>query len=64
MFENTYVVFLAGNITANSRHTLLMHCDHVTMYGVIFRIPSWASLCDLVELVPFGGVCPLADKLL
>lgn len=54
--------FLQG--TSLLRHTLLLHSERVTIHGVVFRIPSWASLSDLVEPFPFGGLRPLADKLL
>ncbi|XP_073251369.1 uncharacterized protein [Porites lutea] len=50
--------------TSLLRQTLLPHCEQVTIHGVTFRMPSWASLRDLVELFPLGGLCPLADKLL
>ena len=49
--------FLQG--TSLLRHISLLHCEHVTMHGVVFRIPSWASLRDLGELFPFGGLCRL-----
>ncbi|CAH3132105.1 unnamed protein product [Porites lobata] len=54
--------FLQG--TSLVRQTLLPHCEQVTIHGVTFRMPSWASLLDLVELFPLGGLCPLGDKLL
>ena len=54
--------FLQG--TSLLRQTLLPHCEQVTIHGVTFRMPSWASLRDLVEPFPVGGLCPLADKLL
>lgn len=44
--------FLQG--TSLVRKTLLLHCKHVTVDGVVFSIPRWASLHDLVELLPFA----------
>ena len=44
--------FLQG--TSLVRKTLLLHCKHVTVDGVVFIIPRWASLHDLVELLPFA----------
>ena len=32
----------------------MLHCKHVTVDGVVFSIPRWASLHDLVELLPFA----------
>ncbi|CAH3123131.1 unnamed protein product [Porites lobata] len=56
-------IYLHKPGTSLLRQTLLPHCEQGTIHGVTFRMPSWASLRDLVELFPLGGLCPLADKL-
>ncbi|CAH3141299.1 unnamed protein product [Porites lobata] len=56
-------IYLDKPGTSLLRQTLLPHCEQGTIHGVTFRMPSWASLRDLVELFPLGGLCPLADKL-
>ncbi|CAH3179706.1 unnamed protein product [Porites lobata] len=56
-------IYLDKPGTSLLRQTLLPHCEQDTIHGVTFRMPSWASLRDLVELFPLGGLCPLADKL-
>lgn len=46
-----YLVFLQGIFVV--RQSSMLHCEDVTMYGLVLREPYWLSLHDLEGLFPF-----------